>query len=341
MTTSRPFLAMLLACAALTTAVFGTATARAQSTQHIKVTVPVVGLVFYPLYVGIEKGIFAKHGLDVEVVSTSGDDPDVDALISGDAQFTVSTPNRLMTAYEQGKPLWGIMSMANRMGIDCFINKDVASRLGISAATPLDKRIKALKDQTVAGTRPGAFTYLLLVGYAKRFGMEPQKDLQIIGVGGGAAMIGAVENNQTSVACSASPVPEMAAARGKSIMLTNNTLGNDPAYDNFLFEVLYVKPDYAKANPTIVKNMTASLLEAVAYALDTPDAEQLPLLKKYFSGTPDDVLLQAFDNTKPLFKRDGRISDEAVNKASDFLIQTGALARKAAPSAITTNQFLP
>jgi NitT/TauT family transport system substrate-binding protein len=180
----------------------------AEAATPIKVTVPVVGLAFYPLYVGIEKGIFAKHGLDVEVVSTSGDGPDVDALISGDAQFTVSTPNRLMTAYEQGKPLWGIMSVANRMAIDCFANKEVMTKLGISTATPIDKRFQALKGQTVAGTRPGAFTYLLLVGYAKRFGLEPQKDIQIIGVGGGASMLGAVENNQAAVACSASPAQE-------------------------------------------------------------------------------------------------------------------------------------
>jgi hypothetical protein len=87
--------------------------------------------------------------------------------------------------------------------------------------------------------------------------------------------------------------------------------------------------------------MTSSLLEAVAYALDTPDKDQLPLLRKYFSGVSDDILLQAFDNTKPIYKRDGRITDEAVNKAADFLIQTGALSKKPPPAEVATNQFLP
>jgi NitT/TauT family transport system substrate-binding protein len=341
MTFSSRLSAVMLATAAFAAGAVYAPAASAADLKPIKVTIPVVGLAFYPLYVGIEKGIFAKHGLEVEVVSTSGDGPDVDALISGDAQFTVSTPNRLMTAFEQGKPLWGIMSMANRMAIDCFLNKDIATKLNISTATPIDKRFQALKGQTVAGTRPGSFTYLLLLGYAKRFGLEPQKDIQVIGVGGGASMIGAVENSQVAVACSASPLPEQAVSRGKSVMLTDNTTGKDPVYDNFLFEVLYVKPEYAKANPAIVKSMTASLLESVAYMLDTPDKEQLPLLKKYFSGTPDDILLQAFENTKPIFRRDGHITDEAVDKASDFLIQTGALTKKAKPSDITTNQFLP
>jgi NitT/TauT family transport system substrate-binding protein len=316
-------------------------TAHTQPLQKIKVTIPVPGLTFYPLYVGVEKGFFAKQGLDVEIIQTSGDGPDVDALIAGSVQFTVSTPNRLMTAYEQGKPLWGIMNLGNRMMIDCWMNKDVATKLNVSTATPIEQRIKALKGMTVAGTRPGAFTYLLWVSYAKRFGMVPQKDLQIIGIGGAPAMIPAVENNQIAAACTGSPAPEIAVSHGKSVMFTDNGSGVDPSYDNFLFELLYVRPDYAKANPEVVKKMTKGFQEALGFILDAPDSEQLPILKKDFGGAPDDVLLQAMKNTRRMFTRDGKITDEAVNHASAFLIQTGALAKAPPPSAITTNQFQP
>ena len=149
--------------------------------QKIRVTIPVPVLPFYPLYVARDHGDFAKQGLDVEIITTSGDGPDVDALIAGSVQFTVSTPNRLFMAYEQGKPLLAVANLGNLMAIECWMNKDTADKLGISVATPLEQRLKALKGLTVAGTRPGAFTYLLLVEYAKRVGLEPQKDLKIIG----------------------------------------------------------------------------------------------------------------------------------------------------------------
>ena len=71
--------------------------------QKIRVTIPVPVLPFYPLYVARDHGDFAKQGLDVEIITTSGDGPDVDALIAGSVQFTVSTPNRLFMAYEQGQ----------------------------------------------------------------------------------------------------------------------------------------------------------------------------------------------------------------------------------------------
>ena len=115
--------------------------------------------------------------MDVEVIVTNGDGPDVDAVISGSVQFAVSTPNRLFTAFEQGKPLKAVMMLAKRMSIECAMNKQVADRLGITPQTPLDTRLKAMKGLTVAGTRPGAFTYVLLEIYGKRVGPRAAEGL--------------------------------------------------------------------------------------------------------------------------------------------------------------------
>lgn len=199
----------------------------AQSLKPLRVTIPVIGMNFLPLFVAADKGLFAKEGFEVEIISTSGDGPDVDALIAGSVQFTVSTPNRLLTSYEQGKPLLAIMNMANRNAIDCVINKEVAARIGITENTPLEQKLKALKGLKVAGTRPGAFTYLVLVDYAKRAGLVPQQDLQILGVGGGPGMIAALENGQIDVACNTSPTTDLMVKRGKAIMFTHNSIGED------------------------------------------------------------------------------------------------------------------
>src|SRR5687768_5972592 len=104
----------------------------AQTPTKLRVTLPVIGMNFLPLLFAADKGHFAKEGLEVEIIPTSGDGPDVDALIAGSVQFTVSTPNRLLTSHEQGKPLMALMNLANRNAIDCVINKATAERLGIN-----------------------------------------------------------------------------------------------------------------------------------------------------------------------------------------------------------------
>jgi NitT/TauT family transport system substrate-binding protein len=315
--------------------------AAAQTLKQLRITLPVIGMNFLPLFVAADKGMFAKEGFEVEILPTSGDGPDVDALIAGSVQFTISTPNRLLTSYEQGKPLLAIMNMANRNAIDCVIHKDVAARLGISEATPLDQKLKALKGLKAAGTRPGAFTYLVLVDYAKRAGLVPQQDVQILGVGGGQGMIAALENGAIDVACNTSPTTDLMVKRGKAVMFTHNSVGKDPAYDDFLFELLYVRPDYAKANPDIVRAVCRSLLAAIADIRDTPAKDQLPLLRKRFTGVEDDMLVEILENLKPIFRRDGKVTPEALAKATKFLIESGAIKTGAPWEAIATQEYLP
>lgn len=199
---------------------------------------------FLPLFVAADEGMFAKEGIEVEIISTSGDGPDVDALISGSVQFTISTPNRLLESYEQGKPLLAIMNIANRNAIDCVIRQSIAEKLGVSESSPFEKKLEALKGLKTAGTRVGAFTYLVLVDYAKRAHLVPQQDLQILSVGAG--MIAALESGAIDVGCNISPTTDLMVARGKAVTLMYNSLGRDPAYDDFLFELLYVRPDYAR-----------------------------------------------------------------------------------------------
>ncbi len=315
--------------------------AEAQTLKKIRVTVPVIGMNFLPLLVASDKGMFAKEGFEVEITPTAGDGPDVDALIAGSAQFTVSTPNRLLMSYEQGKPLLAIMNMANRNAIDCVINKQTAAKLGIDENTPLDQKLKAMKGLKAAGTRPGAFTYLVLVDYAKRAGLVPQQDVQILGIGGHSAMLPALESGSIDIVCNTSPSTDLMVKRGKAIRFTYNSAGRDPAYDEFLFELLYVRPDYAKANPETVRAFCRALLAAIADIRDTPAKDQLPLLKKWFSGVDEDVLVQSLETLKPIFRRDGRVTPESLRKATEFLIGSGAIKKGAPWKEIATYDYLP
>jgi NitT/TauT family transport system substrate-binding protein len=313
---------------------------QAAELQKLKITVPTISTIFYPLYYGKDKGIFAKEGLDIEVISTNGDGPDVDAVISGSAQFAISTPNRLFTAYEQGKPLKAVGMLARRMAIDCAMNKEVADKLGIKTDTPLDTKLKALKDLTVAGTRPGAFTYVLLDIYGKRVGLVAQKDFKLIGVGGLNSMLPAVENNRIAVGCTGSPFTELAVARGKAIRLTNNARGDDPAFDDFLFEMVYATPEYLKANGDTTRKFLRALFASVAEILDTPSQSHMEMLKKQFGGVPDDVLLETFENTKRIYSRDGVITPSSVQKAGVFMVESGAIKTPATFDQAADNSFL-
>ncbi|MGC1780120.1 MAG: ABC transporter substrate-binding protein [Xanthobacteraceae bacterium] len=314
--------------------------ARADATK-VRVAIPVNALFFMPLFVAADEGIFKAHDLDVEIISTNGDGPDIDALIADSVQFAVSTPNRLLTAYQQGKPLLAVMNVVDRMGIACFMNKAVATRVGLEDAKTLVDKFKKLKGLTIAATRPGAFTYLLAVDYLKRAGLIPQKDAKIISVGGGPAMIAAVENDEADMGCFGSPIIELAVKRGKSVWFVNNTRGEDPQYNEFLFELLYVRPDYAKQNPDLVRKMAASLLEANRWIAHATQEQLLAVAKKRFAAVDDATLWTAIENVRPAYSQTGVITENAVQAAVDFLKATDMLSGDIPWTAVSDNSFLP
>ncbi len=323
--------------------VFGLAqpAAAADALQKIHVTIPVATMIMFPLFQAQDKGFFAKEGLDVDILATNGDGPDVDALISGSVEFTVSTPNRLFTSFEQGRPLVAVMSLSTRMSIECAMNKKMAESRGITAASPLADSIRSMKDTTVAGTRPGAFTYLLLQDYAKRAGLTPQKDITLIGIGGPPSMIPALENEQIYVGCGGSPFAEVAAGRGKAIQMTHNADGKDPAFDNFLFEMVYARPDYLKQSPDVVRRFLRAFMASVRDTSATSTAAQMDYMRKRYTGVADDLLVQMMDSAKPTFSATGEVTKEQVDKAADFLISAGAIKTTAAYDKVVDNSFLP
>jgi NitT/TauT family transport system substrate-binding protein len=245
-------------------------------------------------------------------------------------------------AADEGKKLLAVGGLASRMNIDCAMNKKIAEGLGITDATPFDQKLKAMKGLTVAGTRPGAFTYLMLVAYGKRAGLVPQQDFKLIGVGGPSSMLPALENEQIAIGCTGSPFAELAVSRGKSIMFANNSAGMDPNFDDFLFEMVYARPDYAAANAQIVRGFLHALFTSVNAFLAAPPEELLPPARELFPGVADPLLIEIIGKTKATLNKSGFVSKESVQKAADFLLSTGAIKNAPPPyEQIVDNQYLP
>ena len=317
------------------------ALAQAKPVQKLRMAIPVPALVFYPIYVAQDKGYFAEEGIEMEVISTQGDGPDVDALIAGSVQFTASTPNRLMTAFEQGKPLKAVMSMSNKMGIHCFMNKESAAKAGITEGMPFNEKLKRLKGMTVGGTRPGAFSYVIAVDYAKRGGLVPQKDVKIVGVGGGPQMLAAVENKQVDAGCFASPIVELAVSRGKSVWFANNALDEDKAFSEFLFELVYVLPEYAKQNPETVRKVLRALVRGNEWIMNATPQQHLEVLKKRFETVDTKVLLDSMANVRAAIIPSGCISPRSLQAAADFMKRVDQLKKDVPFNAVVDNSFLP
>jgi ABC-type nitrate/sulfonate/bicarbonate transport system substrate-binding protein len=104
--------------------------------------------------------------------------------------------------------------------------------------------------------------------------------------------------------------------------------------------MLYVRPDFAKENPETVRKMIRALVDAINFIHDGSDSEHLTILKKNFGGAPDDILLQSLHHMKPIFIRDVRITQEAIDKAGKFMLQTGVVTKLPNWTDVSSNAYV-
>jgi NitT/TauT family transport system substrate-binding protein len=316
--------------------------AKAQAPKRkVKMTMPVVALTMSPVYLAQGKGFFAEEGLDVEVTSTGGGGPDIRALIAGEVDFTFTTGDNVIMAYQEGKPLLMVASALNRVFINWAMHRESAKAKGITETTPLAEKLKAMKGLTVGVTNPAALTAHLAAFVIRKAGYVPQQDVKIIPIGAGPTWLAALENRKVDLALTAPPVPETAISRGFAIMFINNAKGEDPSVSEFLMENLVVRPETVKKDPDLVRKMVRALVKANKWALSSTPEEITEALKPFLGKTPAAILLAGVRSLPPTLSPDGRTTERSLQTTQDILEVAGLLKKRVAYADIVTNDFLP
>lgn len=313
----------------------------AQAPRKVKLTIPVVALSMTPVYLAQAKGFFTEEGLDVAVTSTGGGGPDIRALIAGEVDFSFTTGDNVILAYQEGKPLVMVMSALNKVFINWAIHKEAAKAKGISESTPLAEKLKALKGLTVGVTNPAALTSHLAHFVIRKAGYVPQQDVKVIPVGAGPTWLAALENRKVDLALTAPPVPETAISRGHAIMFINNAKGEDPSISEFLMENLIARPETLKKETDLVRRMARALIKANKWALGSTPEQVAEALRPTFAKTDPAIHLAGVRAVLPTLSPDGRTTERSVQATQDVLEVAGLLKKRVAYSEIVSNTFLP
>ncbi|MBI3078428.1 MAG: ABC transporter substrate-binding protein [Deltaproteobacteria bacterium] len=313
----------------------------AQSAERVKMTIAVESLAFFPLYVARGLEYFREEGLELEVISTGGGGPDVQALIAGNVEFTIAAGTYQISAYQEGRPLLGVFSLLNRNIINLVLHREVARQRGVTPESPLAQKLRALKGLTIGITRPGALTDQVARYHLHRAGLDPARDVRIIGAGAGPALVAALEQRKIDVLVQSTPVPETAVRRGLAIMLVNNSAGEDPALAEFMMELLLVRPDYARQQADTVRRAVRALHRANRWIREQTAEAAQKVIQRYFAKTPPETLLGGIRSVREAVSRDGLVSERALRITLEVIEETGQLKRRPTLAEVFTPEFLP
>jgi len=314
---------------------------KAQGLTKVRITQPADSLSYMPIYVARAKDLFKEAGLDVQVVITRGDGPDVQALMAGEVEFVATPPHHLYTLALQNRKLLGVCGILGRCGINLVITREAAAERGLSENSSIEDKLKALKGLTIGASAPGSLTFNIAQYYIQRAGLNPQKDARVVASGTGAAAIAAMKNNIVNAYSFSSPLTDQMVSLGVADWLINNTRAQDPELKEFLHAVVYVRPDYLSKNTDLVKRMLGAIVKASSWIRANPADEVAKAARPFFASLDEKVYASAIGNVREAVIANGRMTAAGSDAYQKVLLQTGHLKQAVAFDSVFTNEYLP
>jgi len=138
-----------------------------------------------PVYAAQEKGYFKEVGIEVEMPAFKGGGPAVQALVSGSIDMCLCAADHVVRLKARRQPAKILV------GLDEFHSYALIAKAGAPYAD-----LKSLKGKRIGITAPGSLTDNTLRYAIVQAGLNPDRDFEIIGAGGGAPMQAAIDTGQ-------------------------------------------------------------------------------------------------------------------------------------------------
>ena len=205
---------------------------------------------------GMKQGIFAKYGLELEILYTQGSAETVQAVVSGgvDVGCAVGTVGAL-AAFSKGAPL--------RI-IGASFTGDSNMFLYVPAQSPI-RRVEDAKGKTVAFSNTGSSSHVMVIEAKKQF----ETDFKPTATGGGPATLTQVMSGQVDVGWSGAPfaVDMLEAGRIRLIMKASDLT----AMGNQTSRVITANLQDLKKRPDVYRRFMDAYRETIDWIYDTPE----------------------------------------------------------------------
>jgi ABC-type nitrate/sulfonate/bicarbonate transport system substrate-binding protein len=212
------------------------------------------------VWVAEQKGLFRKHGIDIEVIVTGQGGTAVSALLAGDIQTASSAGDALMNATLHGGDTVMIAGVINKGLQRIMVRPEIR--------TPAD-----LKGKKIGVTRIGAVSHFVLLMMLKRWNMSPN-DVQVMQVGSSPNMLAALDKGGIDAAVLTIPSMFVAEDRGYKVLID---LADTDIY--YLHTMIASTRRYIKSNRDKVIRYLQGYLEGIAY-FKQHRKESLEVVKK-------------------------------------------------------------
>ncbi len=290
--------------------------------KTIRIASSGVGGLFLPLWVGQDRGIFKKFGLDTEVITIQGGPLAVQALLAGSTQFHVGGTSSIVDAKIQGAQTVTLAVFTDTLPY-------------ILVASHKIKSASQLKGARFAVSRLGSASDLALGIALKNLGVvDPEEKPIILGVGDQTSRFGALRSGAVDATVISPPLTVTARKLGFNLIASFQDAGITWAYNS-----IDTTSDFAKNNRQIVLGFLKAFIESMAYICKNKE-ESLALLAHWMRLKDRESLEETYDYLVKILPKKPYSSEKGIQAVLDAIAVRNLNAKKFRPQDFTDMQYL-
>lgn len=294
----------LTVCTALTSAI--AVPMMSQAAEKATIYQAFQSILYLPLYVAMDKGLFEKQGLEVKKVTANGGAQGVAAVIGGNADFSLQDPMTAVLAKIKGGTTKTVAM--------------VVSGVPVWVAVPGNSPVKSLKDmngQTIATAIPPSTSTYLFQNTLKENGQTSSVKLNTVSVG---TELSPVTAGRAAGAVLYQPQLEQAVANGYRIVHDYAKQFNGV----YAFSTINTADATIKNKPELVHKFVSGIAAAEKLMKSNPEIAR-EVARKEFPTLDPKVVDSAVDRmlSQNIYPANPSVSEEAFNNALNLQISIG------------------
>jgi ABC-type nitrate/sulfonate/bicarbonate transport system substrate-binding protein len=280
---------------------------------------------YTPLDIGMERGIFQKHDLDITVVNFTGGAKIAQAMAAGAVDISLSA----------GPDMQFVAKGAPEIAVASITESPVFMGLCIGKESPAQS-LDDLKGQQIGIASLGSLTYWLVDELNRVKGWTgADRAVQVVVGGSTAASLAALKTKQVAASLSATQTGFLLEERGEGRLLADcgEYVGPFELFTAFASTVL------TQQNPDAVRRFLAAWYETVGFMKSHKD-EVVPLCAKAMTYPPK-VAARAYDVFMTKMSTDGRLRPEAIEALKSSFAELKSIDGPVDMTKFFTESFLP
>jgi ABC-type nitrate/sulfonate/bicarbonate transport system substrate-binding protein len=291
--------------------------------EPLRIAYTSIAVVYGPLWVTKDAGIFKKYNIDPELLYIAGGPPSLQALIAGDVAISFTAGGATVAANLSGSDVVLLGASIDSLPFELW-------------SVPSIKQPEQLRGTKLGISRIGATTDFVARYLLKKWGLQPDKDVAIFQAGAGPQIFAALKGGavQSGVL---STGPETLRAEAEGYVRLADVAASGLVYP---FGPFAARQAFLKNQPELVGRFMKAYVEGI-YRFKTDKALALSTLEKYTKQktTPAAERIYEVYATK-YFKRAPEATPAAIQTILEELSATRPLPPGIAPQRFAESRFI-